>query len=263
MATPAFEDKNIATVPGHWLLARLGKRVLRPGGLALTKAMLRQAHVTDADIVEIAPGIGRTAQEILQMQPKSYRGIDANPDAVALVNNIVAAKGSCQLGCAQKTDLASSSADVVVGEAMLTMQTLEDKKAIIGEAFRILRPGGRYAIHELGLLPDDIDDELKKHIHQDVTRAIKVQARPLTTSEWTQLLVNAGFVVRFTQTAPMLLMDPRRNLADEGFVRVLRILKNALTIPGALSRVKQMRATFARYKDSLCGIALVAEKPKK
>ena len=99
-------------------------------------------------------------------------------------------------------------------------------------------------------MPDDIDDELKKHIHQDVTRAIKVQARPLTTSEWTQLLVNAGFVVRFTQTAPMLLMDPRRNLADEGFVRVLRILKNALTIPGALSRVKQMRATFARYKDS-------------
>jgi hypothetical protein len=28
-------------MPGHWLLARLGKRVLRPGGLELTRSMLR------------------------------------------------------------------------------------------------------------------------------------------------------------------------------------------------------------------------------
>jgi len=26
-------DLDVAKMPGHWLLARLGKRVLRPGGL--------------------------------------------------------------------------------------------------------------------------------------------------------------------------------------------------------------------------------------
>jgi len=29
-----------AKMPGHWLLSRLGKRVLRPGGLELTRQML-------------------------------------------------------------------------------------------------------------------------------------------------------------------------------------------------------------------------------
>ena len=27
-------------MPGHWVLARLGKRVLRPGGMELTRRML-------------------------------------------------------------------------------------------------------------------------------------------------------------------------------------------------------------------------------
>ena len=29
-------------MPGHWLLARLGKRVLRPGGLELTQRLLER-----------------------------------------------------------------------------------------------------------------------------------------------------------------------------------------------------------------------------
>ena len=29
-----YADRPIATAPGHWVLARAGKRVLRPGGAA-------------------------------------------------------------------------------------------------------------------------------------------------------------------------------------------------------------------------------------
>ena len=35
-----YADRPVATAPGHWVLARAGKRVLRPGGAALTAAML-------------------------------------------------------------------------------------------------------------------------------------------------------------------------------------------------------------------------------
>ena len=31
---------DVSRMPGHWLLARLGKRVLRPGGSELTRALL-------------------------------------------------------------------------------------------------------------------------------------------------------------------------------------------------------------------------------
>jgi hypothetical protein len=40
-------------VAGHWLLARLGKRVLRPGGVELTRTLLARAGVTDADVLEL------------------------------------------------------------------------------------------------------------------------------------------------------------------------------------------------------------------
>lgn len=64
------------------------------------------------------------------------------------------------------TGLESSSADVVIGEAMLTMQTERGKQAIIGEAFRLLRAGGTYSIHELGLQPDNLDESVKDKVRK-------------------------------------------------------------------------------------------------
>ena len=47
---------------GHWLLARLGKRVLRPGGMGLTRRLLAAAAPEPGErIVELGPGVGRTA----------------------------------------------------------------------------------------------------------------------------------------------------------------------------------------------------------
>ena len=46
-------------MPGHWLLARLGKRVLRPGGLGLTRIMLDRLGIGARDeVVEFAPAWG-------------------------------------------------------------------------------------------------------------------------------------------------------------------------------------------------------------
>ena len=66
---------------GHWLLARLGKRVLRPGGIGLTRTLLSDAEVTDADVLELAPGFGRTATEILARPSPVIRRRRARPDA--------------------------------------------------------------------------------------------------------------------------------------------------------------------------------------
>ena len=149
-------DRDDASVQGHWLLARLGKRVLRPGGLELTERLLGHAELTDADVVELAPGLGRTAAEIIARRPRSYQGIDRDPQAVRAVQPIVGAFGQVHTADAAETGLSDASADVVIGEAMLTMQGERAKTAIVAEAVRLLRPGGRYAIHELALTPADI-----------------------------------------------------------------------------------------------------------
>lgn len=253
-----FENKNIATVPGHWLLARLGKRVLRPGGLKLTQAMLDEAQIANKVVVELAPGIGRTAQEILARTPLSYTGIDANADSVKLVSALVKDRGTCKQGMAQDTKLPDNYADVVVCEAMLTMQTPENKRAILCEIHRILKPGGTFVSHELGITPNNISADDEADIQHDLSRAIRVNVKPITQREWGDYLQEAGFELTWSKTAPMALLNPRRNLADEGLCGVIKIIKNVLTIPGAKQRVLEMRATFKCHANHMCGIAMVS-----
>ncbi|MGH3597392.1 MAG: methyltransferase domain-containing protein [Mycobacterium sp.] len=249
-------------VQGHWLLARLGKRVLRPGGIGLTRTLLAHAGVTDADVLELAPGLGRTATEILARRPRTYLGAEQDPDAARSVRNIVAGRGDVRIADAADTGLPDAATDVVIGEAMLTMQGDAAKHTIVSEASRVLRPGGRYAIHELALTPDTIADEVKTDVRQSLARAIKVNARPLTVAEWTQLLADHGLVAEHVATAPMALLQPRRLIADEGLLGALRFAKNLLTHRDARRRVLIMRRTFRRYREQLTAVAIVAHKPE-
>ncbi|ROR97452.1 methyltransferase family protein [Salana multivorans] len=256
-------DRRPEDVPGHWLLARLGKRVLRPGGLETTDWLLRHADLPGRDVVELAPGLGRTARDILAAGPASYVGVDADPAAVATVEGVVGERGRCVLAQAQATGLPDASADVVVGEAMLSMQGERGKREIVAEAARVLRPGGRYVVHELGLVPDDLDGGRKEELRKALARSIKVNARPLTVAEWRELLESAGLEVEATTTAPMALLEVRRNVADEGLGGVLRIVWNVLRQPDARRRVLAMRRVFRENRDVLVGVGLVARRPEQ
>lgn len=256
LATRRTED-----LPGHWLLARLGKRVLRPGGARLTTQLLEKAGLPGQDVVELAPGLGRTATQILIAAPRSYTGVEQDQDAARLVGKAIDGRGQCVVADASSTGLPDGCADVVVAEAMLTMQSDRGKSAIVSEAVRLLRPGGRYAIHELGLQPDDIDEQIATELRKELARTIKVNARPLTATEWCRLLESHGLVVESVGTAPMALLQMRRNLADEGIAGTARIVRNVLRDGEARKRVLSMRRVFGRYRDSLTGIAVIARRP--
>src|SRR5688572_30301444 len=78
---------DAARMPGHWLLARLGKRVLRPGGVELTRWMLDALDVDPRDrVVELAAGLGATARLTLTRHPAAYTAVDRNPAAVAALS---------------------------------------------------------------------------------------------------------------------------------------------------------------------------------
>jgi ubiquinone/menaquinone biosynthesis C-methylase UbiE len=180
--------------------------VLRPGGLGLTRQMLDHAGIGGSEVVELAPGLGRTAMEILGRSPASYTGVEEDEDAARLTAKAVGSTGTVVQADASQTGFPDASVDLVIGEAMLTMQSDTAKRAIVAEAVRILRPGGRYAIHELGLHPDDLGPEIKTELRKDLARVIKVNARPQTIAEWRALLEEAGLIVGWTGTAPMALL---------------------------------------------------------
>jgi hypothetical protein len=252
-------------MPGHWVLARLGKRVLRPGGMELTRRMLDALDVgAKDDVVEFAPGLGLTAQLTLKRHPVSYTAIERDLAATEIVRSYL--KGSrqkCVTGSADQTGLPAEVATVVYGEAMLTMQAPEMKRRIVGEARRLLKRGGRYAIHEMCLVGDNLDEEVKKEIKQALSQAIHVGVRPLSVSEWRDLMEAEGFEVQTEVRAPMHLLEPRRLLSDEGLSGTLRFIWNVLRDPDARARIFLMRSVFRRYQSHLAAVTLVGVKRER
>src|SRR5699024_893774 len=122
--------------------------------LRLTRALLREAGVAGQHVVEFAPGMGRTATIVLDHGPADYVGVDADPQAARLIDRLVSPHGRAVAAEAAASGLPSGSADVVLAEGVLTIQSEEGKRQIVDEGVRLLRPGGRYVLHELALRTD-------------------------------------------------------------------------------------------------------------
>ena len=256
------EKLDTTKMPGHWLLARLGKRVLRPGGRELTQQMLNGLCIKSSDeVVEFAPGLGFTAQLALEQKPAAYTAVERDEAAADVVRRYLTGNNqTCLIGRAEETGLPDATASVVYGEAMLTMQTPGKKQQIVQEAFRLMKPTGRYGIHELCLVPDDLGEETKQEIQKALTDAIHVGARPLTVSEWRTLLEAEGFIVHTQAIAPMHLLEPKRLIQDEGLWGALRFVRNVLGDSEARQRVKTMRKVFQTHEENLAAIMLVGVK---
>ena len=249
-------------MPGHWVLAQMGKRVLRPGGLQLTRQLLAELDIdaTD-DVVEFAPGLGVTARLTLARKPAGYVAVERDAVAAETVRRYLSGTPHrCMTGSAEETGLPSASATVVYGEAMLSMQPAPAKARIISEAARLLLPNGRYGIHELCLVPDDVHDEIRRGIERDLSDEIHVGVRPLTIAEWRELLEAAGFEIVSQRQAPMHLLEPKRLLRDEGLLGAMRFAWNVATHRAARQRVSRMRSVFREYRTHLAAIAIVGRK---
>ncbi|GMA40259.1 class I SAM-dependent methyltransferase [Mobilicoccus caccae] len=254
---------------GHWLLATLGKRVLRPGGLALTRRLLQAAAPGAGDrIVEFGPGVGRTATVLLAAEPTTYVAVDPNPEGSAALTAVLARHPQARLEVrdAADTGLPTGQADLVVGEAMLSMHDQKTKDSIVAEAARLLGPGGRYAIHEL----ERIEDAGTRSgapvggpgdpVSREISRTIKVGARPLTLQGWQTLLEAHGLEIVWTAHAPMRLLEPTRVFADEGVIGATRFFVNVARNKPARERVLAMRKSFRDNRAQLGAIAIVARR---
>lgn len=260
-STPMGESSP-SRMPGHWVLAGLGKKVLRPGGVELTRQMLTGLAIGPKDdVIEFAPGMGATAKLTLGNGPASYTAVERDETAAGIVRRYLSGSNQrCVVGCAEDTGLPDQSAHVVYAEAMLSMQTPTRRTQIVREANRLLRSGGRYGIHELRLMPDDIDPKVREEIEKALTQSIRHRVAPLTSTEWHELLASEGFGVQEGSTAPMHLLEPSRLIADEGLIGALKFGWNLLRNRDARQRVLAMRRAFRRFDAHLGAITIVAVK---
>ncbi len=261
-------EPDVERIAGFSLLGRLGKRVLRPGGAALTERLLDELAIgEDDDVVEIAPGRGRTAKLILDARPASYVGIDRDETSErSIVPMLTGPTQQFRLGSASRTGLDVGACNVAVAEAVLTMHPRAAKEHILDELARIVRPGGRIGLHEVAYRLDDPDDPIdieeleQTRICTELTSHFKVSFNAMTMDDWTELLAGAGFELLTVHRAPLRLLEPDRIIADEGVVGAARFAANVLADPPVRRRITHMRAAMRRNAPHLRAVAIVARR---
>lgn len=247
--------------PFFLVLERAGRRVLRPGGIAGSGHLLEALGIGPGDdVVELAAGVGATARRALSRRPASYLAVEPEHRFASRLTRVLQGSHATHLEArAEHTGLPDASADVVLGEAVLTMQPVGRRETIVAEAARVLRPGGRYGIHELavrgggGAGVQEVRDDLSHQTH--------VNALPLTPEEWSTLLGTAGLEVVSIRTFPVRLLSVRGIVADEGYLGALRLAGRLALWPAGRRRIRRTKAALRQHGGAIEAVVVVATKP--
>lgn len=245
---------------GHTLLAKLGKRRLRPGGVRATNWLLSQIDLYQKHLLEVACNIGTTSIEIASKYPVTIDAIDLDEIALDKAKKRVSSKKlEKQIkfiqGDATQLPFKEETYDVVLNEAMLTMLSDRQKEKAISEYHRVLKPKGILLTHDVCLLTED--SFLQKQIKQELSKVIYVNVRPKTIDEWKLIFVNFKEVK--VLSGYMSLMDPYGMIKDEGLFTTIKIMSKGL-FGQHRKQFRQMFKVFRKYREHLGFVAIYSQK---
>lgn len=136
-------------VRGHYDIraCRYDRRIRLPERLLFGGGRAWACQQATGDVLELAIGTGRN----LDAYPSGVQltGIELSPEMLAIARMRAARVGrnlELRVGDAQALDFPDCSFDTVV--ATLALCTIPDPRRAVGEAFRVLRPGGRFVLLE-------------------------------------------------------------------------------------------------------------------
>jgi ubiquinone/menaquinone biosynthesis C-methylase UbiE len=121
---------------------------------------------------------------------KAY-GLDMTDDMLALARKNQAAAGLRNVeflkGEIEHIPLPDNSVDVIISNCVINLSA--DKDRVLAEAFRVLKPGGRFAVSDVVVRGDDLPAELRRSMELWVGCV----AGALEEGEYRSKLAHAGF----------------------------------------------------------------------
>ncbi|GGP14452.1 GNAT family N-acetyltransferase [Nonomuraea glycinis] len=129
---------------------------------------------------------------------KAY-GLDASSDMLTLARRNAEQAGVRNVeflhGAIERVPLPDHAVDAVISNCVINLSS--DKAAVLAEAFRVLRPGGRFGVSDV-VVDSDLDPVQRATAEQ----RIGCVAGALPVEEYRELLTRAGFVgIRITLSA--------------------------------------------------------------
>jgi SAM-dependent methyltransferase len=176
-----YTDKELQSVPEG---ANLGLGCGNPTALASLKegeTVLDLGSGAGIDCFLAANQVGKKGKVI---------GVDMTPEMLDKSREHAGSAGytnvEFRLGEIENIPAADNSVDVVISNCVINLSP--DKRQVFGEAFRILRPGGRMMVSDIVLLK-----ELPDFVKNSIDAYVGCVAGALLKDEYLQTIKDAGF----------------------------------------------------------------------
>jgi arsenite methyltransferase len=206
ITTNLYDASQIGQIPQEALLASLGcgnptaLARLNPG-----EVVLDLGSGGGIDVLLSARRVGPTG--------KAY-GLDMTDEMLALANDNKRKAGLENVqflkGEIEKIPLPDNSVDVIISNCVINLSS--DKDRVLREAFRVLKPGGRFAVSDVVTR-----GEILPEIRQSILAWVGCMAGALEENEYRQKLTVAGFEqVEIEPTRIYNAEDARESLSGQG-----------------------------------------------
>src|SRR5687767_14367225 len=178
-----YDASQIGTLPIEAVIASLGCG--NPTALAELKpgeVVLDLGSGGGIDVLLSARRVGPTG--------KAY-GLDMTDDMLALARNNQQRAGVANVeflkGEIEHIPLPDNSVDVIISNCVINLSA--DKDRVLAEAFRVLKPGGRFAVSDVVVRGDDVPEEVRRSMEL----WIGCVAGALEEGSYREKLARAGF----------------------------------------------------------------------
>ena len=178
-----YDESELAAVPTEAALASLGC------GNPTALAQLRPGEV----VLDLGSGGGiDVLLSAKRVGPEGFAyGLDMTDEMLALARQNAAKAGATNVeflrGQIEAVPLPDNSVDVVISNCVINLSP--DKEQVLREAFRVLKPGGRFAVSDV-----IVDGPVPESLRRQVELWVGCIAGALERDRYLEFLLAAGFV---------------------------------------------------------------------
>jgi arsenite methyltransferase len=201
-----YDERQTAAIPEEAMLASLGCG--NPTALAELKpgeVVLDLGSGGGIDVLLSARRVGPTG--------KAY-GLDMTDEMLALAreNQKTACLTNVEFlrGEIEHIPLPDNSVDVIISNCVINLSANKDQ--VIAEAFRVLKPGGRFAVSDIVVRGDSVPESVRRSMELWVGCI----AGALEESRYREILTHAGFESIDVEPTRIYRADDARHFLEDG-----------------------------------------------